>query len=193
MKDDILIGAMVVVAVGTTNKAKVKAVEDALSLIWPNDTTIHKVIPVAVVSCVRAQPMTDDETIEGAVHRAKSALSQSTDDSEVQYGIGIEGGVNKVGDHWFEFTWVVIVDRKGNKGIASTSRYELPTKVMEPLIAGEKELSQVMDEITCTFDVRSNQGAMGVYTNNILNRSLVCTHAVVFAFSKFFVKKEYWY
>ncbi|GAM20239.1 hypothetical protein SAMD00019534_034140, partial [Acytostelium subglobosum LB1] len=186
---------MVVVAVGTTNKAKVRATQDALDLMFPTSTTNNsnnKVLSVAVESCVRAQPMDDDETIRGATHRAKQALLLNP---EAEYGIGIEGGLSNINGTWFECGWVVTFNRiyiQGQMGISSTCRFEMPERVMKGIIEEGKELADVMDELTSQSDVRSNEGAMGIFTNSLLQRHYVCMHAVVFSFSRFISKPEYW-
>ena len=71
-----------------------------------------------VVSGVANQPMSDAETMEGALNRARNALR--ADDSahygsirNIRYilGVGLEGGVQKIGNCWFESGWIAIVDR----------------------------------------------------------------------------------
>ena len=46
--------------------------------------------------------------MEGALQRARQALRQ---DSLATYAVGLEGGVQKIGDHWFESGWIAVVDR----------------------------------------------------------------------------------
>eukprot|EP01133_Synstelium_polycarpum_P002334 gene2334-2648_t len=186
----------VIVSIGTENKAKIRAVQMALDLIWPqeNDNTTtsgaHQVRGVKVESCVRAQPLSDDETLEGADHRARKALES---DPSADYGVGIEGGLVRANDTWFECGWVVVVSRSGQVGRASTCRFEMPDIVTRPILEEGKELAEVMDELTKMKDIRSNEGAMGIYSNMLLHRDHVVSHAVIFAFSKFIVKPELWY
>ncbi|EGG25190.1 hypothetical protein DFA_03438 [Cavenderia fasciculata] len=179
---------MVIVAVGSTNKSKIRAVQIALEQVFPLEQT-HQVLAVSVESSVSAQPMDDDEAIKGAEHRAKVALEK---EPTALYGVGLEGGVHKIGDKWFECGWIVTVDRNGRTGISSTSRFEMPKLVMNEIIDNGKELAEVMDQITSKTDVRSNEGAMGIFTNGLLHRDHVYSHAVIFSFSKFVTSPSYW-
>ena len=76
-----------VVAVGSTNPAKVKAVEAVVARSFPD----ARVRPVAVASGVSEQPLSADETERGARTRALSALAAVP---EARFGIGLEGGVH---------------------------------------------------------------------------------------------------
>jgi non-canonical (house-cleaning) NTP pyrophosphatase len=100
--------------------------------------------------------MTDDETIRGAQNRAKAALDAHAD---AVFGVGLEGGINKLGDRWYEGGWIAVTDRSGNWGLGSTARFELSHKIVSQILAG-KELAEVIDELSGLTDVRSGQGAM---------------------------------
>lgn len=71
----------------------------------------------AVPSGVSDQPMSDLETMTGAKNRAKATLEaaramnlipeEEEEDASISvFSIGIEGGIEKVGDHYFECGWV---------------------------------------------------------------------------------------
>ena len=71
------------VVVGSKNKTKVGAVEK----VWKD----AEITSLSVPSGVAAQPFSDEETMQGAINRAKRALEEG----EAQIGIGLEGGVMK--------------------------------------------------------------------------------------------------
>ncbi|KAJ3281529.1 hypothetical protein HDU79_010684, partial [Rhizoclosmatium sp. JEL0117] len=142
------------VAVGTTNPTKLNAVKSALQTIFPNQTIIVK--GVKVPSGVSDQPLSDVETIEGAVNRAKRALELV---SEAAYGIGVEGGIDKVGENYFGFGWTAVVDRQGAVGTGCSARFQVPMKVMKPILEGE-EMAVVIDRVSGLVDNRSGAGAM---------------------------------
>ena len=132
--------------------------------------------------------MTDEETITGATNRAKGALAKHP---EARFGVGLEGGIQKTGDRYYESCWVAVADANGKIGIGCSSKFELSSKFMVPILAGE-ELATVIDRLSGENDVRSNLGAMGVITNGVLARTESMTHGVIFAFSSFVSDARYW-
>jgi len=193
------IAKAIVVALGSENGAKIRATQLGLESIFnrnknDNEKTEIKIIGCSVPSGIRDQPLSDQETMQGAINRAKAALEKNP---EAQYGIGMEGGIHHITepvDKWFECGWIVVVDRNNvdHIGIASTARFELPNKVMHEILVNHKELAEIMDALTKKTDIRSNEGAMGVFTNSILHRDLIYSHALVFAFSRFTTPSSYW-
>ncbi|KAI8616815.1 Non-canonical purine NTP phosphatase/PRRC1 [Chytriomyces sp. MP71] len=150
-----------IVAVGTTNAAKLSAVRKALEVLFPDKASALEVRGVGVKSGVSDQPMCDEETIQGATNRAQRALDS---DTEAQFGIGIEGGCQKIGERWFEAGWTVVVDRNGTVGIGSSARYELSLKIMGHLLSGV-ELANL--RISGKTEVRS-KGEVWVMISGIL-------------------------
>lgn len=132
--------------------------------------------------------MTDDETMTGATNRAKGAIAKHP---EARFGVGLEGGIQKTGDRYFESCWVVVSDAAGKLGIGCSAKFELSSKFMGPILAGE-ELATVIDRLSGEKDVRSNLGAMGIVTNGALARTESMTHGVIFAFGPFVSDARYW-
>ncbi|EAL70393.1 hypothetical protein DDB_G0275001 [Dictyostelium discoideum AX4] len=183
-----------IVVVGSENKAKIRATQMGFDLAFKEKCEVT-VVGVKANSLVSDQPMSDSECIVGAINRAKEALSKCPD---AEYGIGMEGGVHNIKepiDRWYECGWIAVV-KKGepdsNVGVASTARFELPPKVIYEIVENKKELAQIMDELTNKSDVRSNEGAMGIYTNSILHRDHIYSHGLIFALSRFISPKELW-
>ncbi len=52
--------------------------------------------------------MSDAETMDGAIQRARNALRE---DPLATYAVGLEGGVQKIGDNWYESGWIAVIDR----------------------------------------------------------------------------------
>ncbi|KAJ3203929.1 hypothetical protein HDU67_009855 [Dinochytrium kinnereticum] len=151
---------MKVVAVGSTNRAKLASVEQALQKVFPSESPHGlQVIGTNVASGVRDQPLSDDETMTGAINRARSALEMTPN---ADLGVGIEGGIHKIGERWFESGWVAVIDSTGKMGLGTSARYEISAKIMERIHAGQ-ELADIMDDMTGTKEVRHNAGAMGVF------------------------------
>lgn len=126
------------VAVGSTNPVKIQAVSKAFKKVWPKKK--WEVIGIKVPSGISDQPMSDEESIKGATNRARRAIKKLNAD----YGVGLEGGIHKIGKKWFDCGWMVVIDKKGGLGIGSSARIETP-KVMIKMIKKGMELGDVND------------------------------------------------
>ena len=125
------------IAVGSLNPVKLAAVKEAFSIVWPD--TVSDVIGVVVISGVSAQPMSDIESIKGAINRAKKSITEV----EADYGVGLEGGLQKIGERWFDCGWIAVIDNQGYLGIASTAKVETPPKIITMVKEG-MELGYVL-------------------------------------------------
>lgn len=170
------------VAVGTTNPAKIEAVRAAVQRVWKN----VEVRSVFANSKVSLQPRSDEEAIRGAINRAKNALKKLNAD----FGFGLEGTVVETKHGMFLCGWVAAVDKSGRLGLACTSKIELPERVAEEIRKG-RELGPVMDEIVGENNTKKKQGAVGILTNNLVVRSKVFEQAVLLALAKFVNPKYY--
>lgn len=132
--------------------------------------------------------MTDEETIKGATNRAKGAIEKYP---EARFGIGLEGGIQQTAGRYFESCWVVVQECTGKLGIGCSAKFELSSRFMEHILAGE-ELATVIDKLSGQTDVRSSQGAMGIVTNGALCRTESMTHGIIFAFATFLSDARYW-
>ncbi|KAA0741978.1 DUF84 family protein [Bacillus sp. AY3-1] len=153
------------VVVGSKNKTKVGAVEK----VW-KDVTITS---LSVPSGVANQPFTDEETMQGAVNRAKRALQEG----EAQIGIGLEGGVMKTEHGLFMCNWGALATSTGKTFVAGGARIKLPDDFLVPLEDG-KELSEVMEEFVQRKDIRSHEGAIGIFTDDYVDRTELFVHVV---------------
>ncbi|MFC3883268.1 DUF84 family protein [Bacillus songklensis] len=158
---------MIHVAVGTVNPAKVQAVESALISMEA------KILPVEVSSGVSNQPFSDEETIQGAVNRARNALGETGAD----LAIGLEGGVVETEHGMFLCNWGALVSLMGEPILAGGARILLPEEVSRSLKQGI-ELGDIMDEYTQKKGVRKKEGAIGIFTSGYVNRSDMFTHIV---------------
>ncbi len=146
------------IVVGSTNPAKVQAV-----------INIYKeaeVISLQVESGVSEQPFSDEETMNGAVNRARNCLLEKGAD----IGIGLEGGVVKMERGLFVCNWGAMATKDGNIFIAGGARIPLPGMIADRLEDGE-ELGPVMDDFTKKANIRKKEGAIGVFTNERITRA----------------------
>ncbi len=155
------------VAIGSKNPAKVNAVKEAFK-DYP-----YEIVSVDADSGVSDQPMSDDETIKGAVNRAKQAAEKG----EAEIGIGLEGGVQQTPYGLMLCNFGALAVKGQEPIIAGGARIPLPEEIAEKLLAGA-ELGPVMDEYANKLNVRKNEGAIGIFTNGQINRSEMFTHVM---------------
>ena len=151
------------IALGTTNEAKMRAVE---SFLKSEGFEEYDLEGMSVESGVDDMPFSDMECIEGAINRAKNALSASED---AEYGIGLEGGVTIIDGKMFLVGWVAITKKNGRTGVGSSGHIEVPNFIRKELEDG-KELGPLMADLH-NKDVRNLEGAMGIFSDGRISRS----------------------
>lgn len=173
------------IAVGSKNPAKIRAAQIVVDKLFP--TAKIKVKGIEVLSGVSSQPKSDQEAITGAINRARNTMQKTKAD----FAIGMEGGVHKIGKHWFECGWIAVIDKNGNLGLGSSARYQVSKKIAK-LIYGGQELGQIVDNLTGQKDVKDREGAMGVVTSGHLPRDIAYSHGIFFAFAPFISDRKFW-
>lgn len=166
------------VAIGSINPVKIAAVSQAFTAVWPDQTFSFK--GTSVPSGVSAQPMSDLESLKGAVNRARRARTQLKAD----YGVGLEGGVQAIGSHWFDCGWIVVINRQNIQGLGSTARIITPPKMVARLRRGQ-ELGEVVDYFFKTKNAKQGDGHFGLMTNGRLTRTQGYRDGVIMALSRF--------
>lgn len=173
---------MLRVAIGSKNPAKINAVRMAFEMMGME----AEVTGINVESGVPDQPFSDEETVRGAVTRARNVLAQG----DFDYGIGLEGGVTETPYGLFMCNWGAVADRDGNVGIGGGHRVQLPSQIAKPLYQGE-ELGVVMDRLTGASELHKREGAIGVLTQKHIPRHLMFRDVVICAFARF-LNPEYY-
>lgn len=166
------------VAVGSLNPTKINAVKIAFEKAFPLETC--EVIGVSVPSGVSDQPMSDKETLRGGKNRAKRALRKLSAD----YGVGIEGGLQKIGKDWYTSGWAIVVDKEGNIGSGSSIRMSIPPKLLELILNGT-ELGHANDIIFKQTNSKHASGHFGIMTNDNITRTNAYRDGVLSALGRF--------
>ena len=83
---------------------------------------------LAVESGVSDQPMSSEETLQGAVNRASQLPTMAP---ESQFFVGMEGGIEIIDDRWFASAWMVILDAQGRRAQGKSALFALPPKIKE--------------------------------------------------------------
>ncbi len=166
------------VAVGSKNPAKLESVRLAFKEIWPEEE--WKIIGVAAASGVSNQPMSDEEAITGARNRARHAIREA----KAHYGVGLEGGLQKIGPQYYECGWMVVVDKANREGTGSSIKMHTPQHVMK-LINQGKELGDVIDILFNRTNAKQAEGYFGLMTKNAITRTEGYKDGVIAALTRF--------
>jgi inosine/xanthosine triphosphatase len=168
------------VAIGSTNPTKVEAVKRVLG-----DNI--ELLQIEAPSFVSEQPFGDEETLKGALNRAKACLETA----EVQFAIGLEGGVANTEYGLMVINWGALVDNSGKEYIASGARTVLPGEVDQEIQSG-KTLGEAIDIYTRRKGVSKKEGAMGIITNGRINRDEMFAHVVKVLVGQYEFNKRDW-
>ncbi|HEX7018338.1 MAG TPA: inosine/xanthosine triphosphatase [Patescibacteria group bacterium] len=155
--------------VGSTNPVKINAVVNATSETWPDVIVEGFEVP----SGISEQPMSDEETRQGATNRAKAALEaglKGHSSTGEALGIGLEGGVFKQGPELWSTVWVVVVDKDGNMSESNGARFKVPDQIAQPILKGG-EMGPVVSQLFGRNDIKQKQGAIGVITQGFVDRT----------------------
>lgn len=154
------------VAIGSKNPIKVKAVENGIGKDF-------NVIPCEAISNVRHQPLSEEETLQGAIYRAKDSLKKTI----ASLGIGLEAGISIKNGIVYLCHWGAIVDREGRIYNTNGPQLMLPDEFLDPLQNGES-LEDIMHRTTGIHKLGQKAGAIGIFTQNRLDREQVLTYMV---------------
>lgn len=164
--------------VASKNPVKIKAVLDAFQKMFPSENFDAE--GLSVESGVNEQPQNDLETLQGALNRVENVSIKK----DADFWIGIEGGVEEKNSDMEAFAWVVIKAKDGKLGKGRTGAFFLPPKIVE-LIKQGKELGEADDIIFGRTNSKQENGAVGILTGNVVDRTKYYTQAVVLALIPF--------
>lgn len=153
------------IVIGSKNPTKILAVTD----VFLN----ADVTSLDAESGVSPQPFSDEETKQGAINRAKRCAESKSD----TFGIGLEGGVMYVDDQLYLCNWGALVTPDGRIITGSGARILLPVEIEAGLKEG-KELGDLMDGYARRKEVRKKEGAIGIFTNDLVSRKEMFSHVV---------------
>ena len=168
---------MIRIVVASKNPVKIDAVKDGLSLFIPEG---FELLGVSVESGVSDQPMSDVETLNGAVNRVQQAQIHYPGHD---YYVGLEGGVEQTASGLMAFAWMVI-SNVARIGKARTASFFLPPEVAK-LVHEGMELGDADDRVFAKTNSKQQNGAVGLLTNDAITRKSLYIPAVQMAFIPF--------
>lgn len=167
------------IVVGSKNPAKVDAVREILQ-DYPH-LKDAEVVGIEVGSGVSDQPMTLEETLRGAIGRAKSAFETGAD-----FGFGIESGVMPVPyskSGYMDLTTCAIYDGKEHH-LGLSSAWEFPNpEVMRSVVEEGLDLNQAVHKAGMTVDpeIGTSSGAVSLVTKGRTDRKAYTKQALQMA------------
>ena len=166
------------IVVASTNPVKIQAALDGFRALFPDETFTAQ--GVSVPSGVSDQPMSDEETLMGAMNRARAAREKIPD---ADYWAGIEGGCEEKHGELWAYAWVVVLgdDRVGK---SRTGAFTLPHEIAT-LVRQGVELGEADDRVFGRSNSKQTNGAVGILTADVIDRTGYYIHAVVLALVPF--------
>lgn len=166
------------VIVASKNPVKIAATKQAFDLYYKSEATDF--IGVDTASGVSDQPSTIEETIQGAVNRAKNARNDAAD-----YSVGIEGGVSfqtiDGTEHCVEISWCCVLDcQTGQYEIGSAPGFVLLPSIVERIRSGH-DLSSALEAEYGIANAGVANGYIGWLSNDHIDRQRACYESVYLA------------
>ncbi len=175
------------IGIGSQNRTKVAACRLAFQQLQQKFPQAFDEDPIfstfSTNTTVPDMPLTLAEIQQGALERALFVFNQQ---SKRGIALGMEGGVFRLdrGQQSLLQNWVYAYD--GQKGFYGCSAaIPLPVTIEKALYDQNRELAEVIDELSGLSDVRSNDGAFGILTRNLISRTAAFEMAVISAMTPF--------
>jgi inosine/xanthosine triphosphatase len=190
-----------IVFVASENPVKILATKTAIEAYFPKS----KVLGLAVESAVSAQPMSDKETYQGAHNRLEAVYQravnlgyfdpQAADFQPADYlFVAAEGGVYtpdfRPKKELWSTVWVAAMDASKEVFVAGGAHFLLPEILAEGILAG-KELGDVLANLTQVADIKKKEGAIGLLTDNFVDRTAEYSSLVKLAVGQWYGRENF--
>lgn len=167
------------VVVGSKNPTKLASVKQAFDRYFDSQVIDYQTLETD--SGVSEQPLSVEETIQGALNRAVNAAQAVTAD----FSVGIEGGISfyTMNGHEYgvEISWVCVRDcTSGQSEIASSAGFPVFPKVVAHIKQG-KTLSDAMAEEYGMQQLGQKNGYIGWLSDDEITRQSSNFEAVFLA------------
>ena len=173
------------IIIASKNPVKINATLNGFQKMFPSEQ--FEIESISVLSGVSDQPKNDLEAFQGAWNRANNAYKNNLN---VDFFVGIEGGIEEKNSEMEAFAWVVVKTKENRFGKGRTGTFFLPPRVAE-LIKQGKELGDADDIVFGRTNSKQENGAVGILTDNVVDRAKYYTEAVVLALIPFKNKQLY--
>jgi inosine/xanthosine triphosphatase len=166
------------IIIASKNPVKIEAARKSFCTAYADDEI--EIIAVDAPSLVSDQPMSTQETRDGAVNR----VTYCQQSYEADYYVSYEGGVDVLDNVPSTFAVVCIANSKKLQ-TGRTASLPLPNQIYQKLKMGE-ELGPAMDNMFNTVNIKQKGGAIGQLTNGLETRESIYVSATLLTLSAFF-------
>jgi inosine/xanthosine triphosphatase len=179
-----------ILALGSTRGAKVEALGACVARLAQVDAVWQEaeIIAFDVKTDAPAMPLTDEELMLGARARAMAAGKHFAD-QQADFCVGLEGGFHSLNLEGKALTflrgWAYVTNGERDNFGAGPS-VAVPDAIVKLVVEGKRELGEVIDEVAGELDIRSRQGAWGVFSKDLMTRSMTFEMALIAAFAPFY-------
>jgi len=165
------------ILVGSQNNVKIDAVKETISDYESLSST--EVLGIEVDSGVSEQPKSLNETVQGAINRAKNAFQGC------EYSIGIEDGLMRVANTKTGHMNVCVCAIYDGQDyyIGLSSAFEYPPKVIDIVFKDNLDINQAFYKTGLTKNpkIGSAEGAISILTKGKLTRKENIKQAITMA------------
>lgn len=163
--------------VGSINRVKVSAVVEAL------DDFDLNIIPFEANSEVGAQPIGDEQTLQGAINRANSLPTNGL-------RIGLEAGVTLLNEQLYLVNFGALIDEDNELYVAGGTRLPLPNEIKDLILNKGLELADAMKEYFNVEGIKHQNGAVGYFTNDLVKRKEIFIHITKLLYGQYLYKQK---
>lgn len=165
--------------VGSKNKTKIKAVKDATAL-YPTIFSNPEIISIDVAVPLFGHPKNIQETVEGAIDRAKKAFI------DCDYSFGLEGGLVEVPHSKTGFMEVGVCALYDGKTIylGLGPAFEWPAEVTKLIVSGKADASKAFKDLGYTHEKKlglEKGGIIGFLTKSRVTREISTKQSIIMA------------
>src|SRR5437867_5470237 len=165
------------IVVGSTRAPKLEAVRRALAAVAPAAPGWHsaEILSRDVGPVAPAMPLSLGALLDGARMRAERAFTEARAAGQpADLGVGLEGGIDVKEDgrgrRGYLMSWAYVTDGvRGAHGCGGA--VEVPPRLLAEVVDRGVELGDAVDAFADQTDVRSRQGAWGVLTRGLMDRT----------------------
>ena len=172
------------IAIGTLRAPKIAGIQKAVESCpyFMNTQSEISYYPHNVESGISDMPLWVEEIMLWAKNRAQNLrLLESAN-----YYVWIEGGTSAIWDKKYIF-WVVYVENaQWEWHYGFSPHLEVPKLIEKMLYEDKKELGPIMGELSGNTDIRSENGSMGAWSNDMFTRTDEFCSAFQAAISPFY-------
>lgn len=171
------------VVVGSENPVKLNATQQAFNKFYDE----VEVISATVLSGINPFPMTQQETLKGAINRAEAAWLAFP---HTTFAVGIESGVHQLLDRYLVQAFAV-VKQKTVIGFGASVAFEVSPSLIAFIEPSSDESKSTIDTVIGRKNLFQNEGLVGVLTENRLTRTQILRDAVIAAFPRFHTPQHF--